>query len=103
MIAQRATELQPALFSMENAATAESQRPTANVSTMPGQGGGLASDPLIDETRQARRRDMALTLCQYAATGASWEMANRLAAAWGFSCQALGVDRPADPEKERRR
>ena len=69
----------------------------------PSPGGGLASDPLVDEAQQQRRRHMALILCRNGVNAASWELANRLAVSWGFSCSALGVDRPADPDGERRR
>ena len=63
----------------------------------------LQADPLIDEYRQAKRRAMALTLCEYATTPAAWLIANRLAQSWGLSCTALGTPKPADPDEERRR
>lgn len=82
--------LQPALL----ASVEEGPQPTNN---------GLGSDPLVDELQLQRRRTMATVLCQYAATPAAWELADKLARSWGFSCAALGVSRPADPEGERRR
>lgn len=96
MIAQRATKLQPALFpQLENSTKVESPaQPTPNT---------LVADPLIDEYRQAKRRAMARTVCQYAATPCSWELADKLARSLGFSCAELGVAKPADPEGDRRR
>ena len=63
----------------------------------------LQADPLIDEYRQAKRRAMALTLCEYATTPAAWAIAERLAVSWGLSCSALGVPAPHDPAGVRRR
>lgn len=90
LIAHRVTKLQPALLALEDSSMVESPV------------GGLGSDPLEDEDRQARRRRMAITLCQNGQNVASWDIANRLAVCWGFSCAALGVPRPVDPEGERR-
>lgn len=91
MIALRSIKLQPALLALEDSTKVESPA------------GGLGSDPLHDEAQQERRRTMATVLCQYAATPCAWELADKLARSWGFSCSALGVVRPADPEGERRR
>ena len=63
----------------------------------------LATDGLEDEPRQQRRRHMALIVCRGASTPAAWLIANRLAQSWGFSCSALGVPAPHDPDGARRR
>ena len=63
----------------------------------------LATDGLEDEPRQQRRRHMALIVCRGASTPAAWAIADRLAQSWGFSCSALGVPAPPDPDGERRR
>lgn len=94
LIAHCATKLQPALLALEDSTKVESPaQPSGN---------SLQADPLIDEYRQAKRRAMALTLCEYATTPAAWLIANRLAQSWGFSCTALGTPKPADPDEERR-
>ena len=111
LIAHRATKLQPALLALEDSTIVEKehlQTVLQNDSTKvesPAQpsGNGLGSDPLIDEYRQAKRRAMARTLCEYATTPAAWLIADRLAVSWGFSCAALGVSKPVDVEGERRR
>lgn len=95
LIAHRATKLQPALLALEDSPKGESPaQPSGN---------SLQADPLIDEAQQAKRRSMARTLCEYATTPAAWLIADRLAVSWGFSCSALGVSKPADPDGERRR
>ena len=82
--------LQPALLALEDSPNGECPA------------GGLASDPLIDEAQQERRRHMAVIVCRGASTAAAWLIADRLAQSWGFSCAALGTPKPADPDGERR-
>lgn len=65
--------------------------------------GCSTDDGAADVRQQARRRTLATVLCCGAATPAAWEIADRLAVAWGFSCAALGVAKPSAPEGERRR
>ena len=95
MIARRVTKMQSDLLALEDSPNGESPAQPSGIS--------LQADPLIDEYRQAKRRAMALTLCEYATTPAAWLIANRLAQSWGLSCTALGTPKPADPDGERRR
>jgi hypothetical protein len=52
--------------------------------------------PEPTEAQQARRERYARTLYLNAANATSWRMADRLARAWGLSCEALGIVQPDD-------
>lgn len=103
--------LMPALLALDDSTAVEKehlqhskpalQNDSTNVEKPAAQ--GLATDPLIDEEGESRRRHMATIVCANAQTPAAWLIADRLAQSWGFSCAALGAPSPADPEGERRR